>query len=123
MKLATFETRQELANELHIHIRTLERWLVKYKAVGVRDFINIDKRNKKSAIITDQVHQLLDQKLHDEKDPLLGYADAHRWINEQTGIEITYHNLRYYLIRHFHSKLKTPRKSHVKKDVEAQAAF
>ena len=97
--------------------------MTKYKSVGIQDFIGIDKRNKKPAVITEQIHRLLDQKLSDEEDPLLGYADAHRWINEQAGIEITYHNLRYYLIRHFHSKIKTPRKSHIKKDIEAQAAF
>jgi len=123
LRQGTFQTRQKLADELGIHIRTLERWLVKYKSVSLQEFISIDRRNRSSRVITHDVHRLLEKKLNDNQDPLLGYADALDWIREQTGIQISYHNLRHYLIRHFNSKLKVPRKSHVKKDIEAEAAF
>jgi hypothetical protein len=35
-KSGKFETRQDLADFLRIYIRTLERWLVNYKAGGLR---------------------------------------------------------------------------------------
>ena len=38
-------------------------------------------------------------------------------------MNINYHTLRYHLIKHSEAKLKTPRKSHVKKDDRVIDAF
>jgi hypothetical protein len=58
------------------------------------------------------VHKGLAKKLYDSDDPLLGYRDAVRWVQENYDLEIKYNTLRTYLFRHFKTKLKEPRKSH-----------
>jgi hypothetical protein len=39
IKSAKFETRKELAGNLGIHIRTLERWLNSYKSGGISEML------------------------------------------------------------------------------------
>ena len=123
LKEKTFETRQGLADDLKVHIRTLERWVNKYKNDGLQVLIQKETRQKVSKFIDAESYDLLSNKLNDAKNPLLSYVEALEWFNKETGQQIKYQNLRYHIRRHFKSKLKVPRKSHVKKDVEAEQAF
>ena len=52
-----------------------------------------------------------------------GYNNAVLWIQQEFGYEIKYHTVRSFMIRNFGSKLKTPRKSHYKKDEVAFDTF
>mgnify|MGYP000017610326 FL=1 len=123
IKSGKFETRQALADSLGIHIRTLERWLVNYRAGGVDMMLTDKPKNKTSKIITPEIHKALSQRVHDPKNPFLGYWDAQDWVKQEFGIDVKYQRIREYLIQHFKTKPKTPRKSHYKKDVEAEKAF
>jgi transposase len=78
--------------------------------------------NRKS-VIGAQLHESLSTKLNDSNNPLRGYWDGVLWVKTHHGIDIKYNTLRTYLIRHFHTKLKSPRKSHYKKDEQAIEAF
>lgn len=123
LKLSKFKTRQELADNLGIHIRTQERWLVKYRTKGIDGLLANRPSNKVSKIITPEIHQGLDEKLKQSNNPLLGYWDAKEWVEKKYGVKITYHWLRKYMIDNFKTKLKSPRKSHYKKDEQAIEAF
>lgn len=118
-----FKTRQSIADYLGIHIRTLERWLVKYRSGGLASMLTNIPQNKTSKLITPEIHEGLSQRVNDPNNPFLGYWDAQNWVNEQYNVEVNYHRIRGYLIQHFKTKLKTPRKSHYKKDDEAEKAF
>jgi transposase len=65
----------------------------------------------------------LSQRVNDPTNTFLGYWDAQQWVNETYGIDIKYQRIREYLKQHFKTKLKSPRKSHYKKNVEAEKAF
>ena len=123
IKTQKFDTRQELADYLSVHIRTMERWLVNYKSGGVTSMLTDKPKNKGSKIISIEIHQGLEKRVNDPSNPFLGYWDAQQWIVEQYGIEVKYQRVREYLIQHFSTKLKVPRKSHYKKDDQAEKAF
>jgi len=97
--------------------------LTQYRKSGVSGIIIKPTRNKKSKIITPAIHQGLKEKLEDSNNPLHGYWDAQNWVLKEFGVQVQYHWLRQYLIKHFKTKLKTPRKSHYKKDEQAINAF
>lgn len=123
IKSGEFNTRQSIADYLHVHIRTMERWLNKYKLKGI-DYMIIDKAKKKgSKIITQQIHDGLAKRVNDAHDPFLGYWDAQNWVKATYGIDVKYQRIREYLIQHFKTKIKSPRKTHIKKDMEAEKAF
>ena len=80
-------------------------------------------KNKQSKIITPEIHKGLEQRVNDPNNPFLGYWDAQEWVNEKYNVQVKYQRIREYLKQHFKTKLKSPRKSHYKKDVEAEEAF
>jgi len=123
IKSGKFGTRQELADYSGIHIRTLERWINNYKSGGIFEMLSDKPKNKQSKIITKEIHQGLEQKVNDSHNPFRGYWDAQNWVKQEYGLEIKYQRIREYLIQHFHTKTKSPRKSHIKKDKQAEEAF
>lgn len=123
IKTSKFSTRQELANHLSIHIRTQERWLTKYRTQGVFSFISVEPIKRASKIISPQIHDALEARVNSSDSPFLGYWEAQQWVEDTFNIKIKYHWLRKYLITHFKTKLKSPRRSHYKKDEQAIEAF
>jgi len=63
IKEEKFETRQHLADYLCIHIRTLEKWLVRYKSMGLSQLISIARRGKRSQEMNPHIHQSLKEKM------------------------------------------------------------
>lgn len=123
IKTKKFDTRQDVSDYLGIHIRTLERWVTKYKTSGIDEMLYDKPKNKQSKIITPEIHTGLSERVNDPNNPFLGYWDAQNWVNETYAIDVKYQRIREYLQKHFKTKLKTPRKSHYKKDHQAEKAF
>jgi len=97
--------------------------LKNYSNIGFEKFIKIPARGKPNSSITPEIHNALEQKLNDSLNPLKGYWHAIFWLNETMNVNVTYQALRNYMIKHFKTKLKVPRKSHYKKDEQAIEAF
>ena len=115
--------REETASEVNISLRTQERWIKQYNEKGIKVFLTSNKDNHKSSLITAEIHQGLESRLNSSESPFLGYWDVVKWIKKEFDVEIKYHWLRKYLIAHFKTRLKSPRKSHYKKDEQAIEAF
>ena len=118
-----FKTKQAVADHLLVERKTIHSWLALYKAGGTDRLLDTGTRDKKSKIISTEIHQGLEEKLHEDSNALLGYWQAKLWVKQTYGVDIKYHWLRKYVIKHFKCKLKQPRKSHYKKDDKAAAAF
>ena len=123
LKEKKFKGQLEIAIHLGVDYATVKRWLKQYNEEGLKSLIIFKSGGKRKSVINSEVHQSLLTKLNDSNDPLLGYWDAVLWVNNNHGIEIKYNTLRTYLIRHFKTKLKAPRKSHYKKDEQVIEAF
>ena len=123
LKEDKFKTRLELCDYLSINPRTQQRWTKQYLENGISFLLTDLPKNKKSKIITPKIHKELEKHLNSSEHGFLGYWDAQAWVNNKFDIDIQYHWLRKYLIKHFKTKLKSPRKSHYKKDEEAEKAF
>lgn len=122
-KLKKHLTREQTALKVNISIRTQTRWIKEYMNEGLEAFLSCKKNNRKSNMISPEVHLALKGRVNSSESPLLGYWDAVDWVKKEFDIEIKYHWLRKYLITHFKTKLKSPRKSHYKKDEQAIEAF
>ena len=118
-----FKTREALALYLDINLRTQERWILRYISGGIDELLTDKPKNISSRIITPEIHQGLSERVNSSDNPFLGYWDAVQWVQNQYNVDVQYHNLRRYLIQHFKTKLKRPRKSHYKKDDKAVDAF
>lgn len=118
-----FKTRESLASYLGISLRTQERWVLRYVSGGIDELLTDKPKNIISRIITPEIHKGLSKRVNSSENPFLGYWEAVQWVKDQYHIDVQYHNLRRHLIQHFKTKLKTPRKSHYKKDDKAVDAF
>lgn len=122
-KEGNFKKQEDLASHLCIGYSTLRRWLRKYTDERFENYIKEPVRGKPQSLVGSELHKALEKKLKDSGNPLQSYLDAIVWVKEKHGIELKYHTLRKYMINHFKTKLKVPRKSHYKKDEQAIEAF
>ncbi len=118
-----FSTQTQLAEYLGVCRQSIVKWLSDYRTKGIDGILLKHTRKKKSKIITTEIHDGLSEKLQDSKNPLRGYWDAVNWVEINYGVKINYAWLRKYMIKNFKTKLKSPRKSHYKKDKKATASF
>lgn len=118
-----FVRRVDLAKFLGVNIDTLNKWTEKYKTSGLKGMLEIHSGGKRREAIPKSIHKEIENKLNDSNAPLQGYTDAVSWIKQEFGYQIKYHTVRAFMIRNFGSKLKTPRKSHYKKDEVAFETF
>lgn len=122
-KQKKFKRRTDLADHLGIGIASLNRWTKVYKASGLSAMLEISSGGLRKRSTIEIIHSDLEDKLNNSGDPLLGYWDAVSWVRDNFGVEVKYNTLRTYLIRNFKTKLKSPRKSHYKKNEQAIEAF
>jgi transposase len=97
--------------------------LTKYREQGIAFLLADEPKVRPSKIITPEIHDALKAKVNSSDSPFLGYWEAQQWVEDTFNVKIKYHWLRKYLITHFKTKLKSPRKSHYKKDEQAIEAF
>lgn len=124
IKEKTFKKQTDLASHLGYNVRSMELWLKVYKDEGIDAMLIGSKpRKAKKRKISKAVHDGLSKKLNDSFEGFGSYVHAVEWVKEHYGVSYPYSTLRDYMIDIFGTKIKQPRKSHIKKDPEAQADF
>ncbi len=74
-------------------------------------------------LVGKEEHQKMAMKLNDPKNGIRGYKELLEWVNKELSKDMKYITLVKYTERHFGSKIKVARKSHIKKDEEAVTTF
>ncbi len=123
LKEGKFKRQADLAAYIGIDHSSLKRWIKQYKTSGYTSLITLKSGGNYKGVISESLHRALESKVNDSEDPLLGYWHAVAWVEENFNQDINYQTLRSYLIRHFQTKKKHPRKSHYKKDQQALEVF
>ena len=77
----------------------------------------------KPSVVTAEEHQKIKVLLHDSNNGIRGYKELLNWVATELGKEMKYTTLVEYVKRHFQSKIKVARKSHVKKDADKVNTF
>lgn len=124
IKTSQFSKRSELASFLGYNVRSMELWLKQYTEGGLDHMlVAVKEKQKRGRLVGADIHQGLSERLNDPKVGFMSYVQAHKWVSENYGPGITYNTLRNYMIDFFGTKIKRPRKSHIKKSEEAKADF
>ena len=111
IKEERFAKQSELAAHLGYHVRTMELWLKAYKEGGLEAMlIDPDKKQTRQRKISPEVHEGLDERLHDPQGGFASYVEALKWVASEYGQTYKYTTLRQYMIDKFGTKLKQPRK-------------
>lgn len=124
IKTKHFSKRSELALHLGYSVRSMEIWLKAYKSEGISGML-IPKKEKQQRTrkVSKEIHKGLEERLNNPKEGFLSYVSAQDWVKKTYGVSINYNTLRFYMIEFFGSKIKRPRKSHIKKSEQAKVDF
>ncbi len=124
IKTSHFTTRIELASSLGYSVRSMEMWLKEYKSKGIKGMlIPVKEKQQRTRKVGKEIYKGLKERLNNPKEGFLSYVSAQRWVEQTYGVSINYNTLRLYMIDFFGTKIKRPRKSHIKKSEQAKADF
>ncbi|MBS1651136.1 MAG: winged helix-turn-helix domain-containing protein [Bacteroidetes bacterium] len=118
-------SKRELMNSVGACSQSIHDWRTIYKEKGLEALLYNGRIGKagKPSVFTKQEHEKIEKKLKDPRNGLAGYIELQEWIEQEFKKEVKYNTLLKYAIRHFNTKVKVARKSHVKKDPQAVEAF
>ena len=114
---------QELVIRTKSNRNSIAIWKKTYQEQGINGLLEENRGGTRPAAIQEKQRMQLQQKLSNPQGGFTSYIEAMNWINETFGLDMNYHAVNKYLKRHFGTKLKVGRKTHVKKDENAAALF
>jgi len=114
---------QELVAKTKANRDSIRNWKNSYRLNGLNGLVEDNRGGKRPGAISEKQKAQLQQKLSDPKTGFTSYIQAVDWINETFGLDMNYHAVNKYLKRHFGTKLKVGRKTHINKDDSAAALF
>ena len=110
-------SKRDLSLLTGINHNSIVKWRKTYVEFGIKPLLTHGRIGgfKKSVFNTAE-HAQLEQILNNPKNGIRGYTELVNWVSKELSKEVKYITLVKYAERHFGSKIKVARKSHVKKD-------
>jgi transposase len=116
-------SKRELAARIGVDPNSIQSWRRLYEQGGIASILQHGRIGFKPSILNAEEHAAVEAKLHNPKNGLRGYVELQQWIEQEFGKKMLYNTVLKYCVRHFGSKSKVARKSHVKKDDKAVETF
>lgn len=115
--------RSAIANKLGRRPNTVGSWLKLYEQDGLSGLVKIQSGGNNTKVISDKAITYISEKLTTVNTTITSYVELQLLIEEELGQKIPYGALYTHCRRNHKSKLKVSRKSHYKKDPEAELLF
>jgi hypothetical protein len=115
----------QLAEKLNYTRKTLSGWIRLYNIGGINALLdgNYVRVKEDQRTITKNISEEISKLLENPKNTITSYPELQKWIFDNLGEEVKYSALYYHCRTHYNSRLKVARKSHHKKDEEAERFF
>ena len=116
-------SKRAVSDKTGINHNSITKWRNVYLKSGIRTFLVHGRKGFKKSVIDSVSHKAIEKKLKDPRNGLRGYKELRQWVSETLNLEVEYSTIVKYAIRHFGTKIKVARKSHVKKDENSVDTF
>ena len=116
-------SKRAVADNIGVNHNSVQTWRKLYEQGGIEAILYYQKQTGRPSDITKKEHLQIEKKLNNPKNGLRGYVELLGWMETEFKKTFKYNTVLKYSYRHFQSKIKVARKSHVKKDEEAVATF
>ncbi len=120
---ATGISKRELAALVGVNHNSVQNWRILYARGGIDAIRTHNRTGFKPSVFTAGEHHAIEQKLKDPKGGLRGYVELLDWVEKEFNKQVKYNTLLKYSIKHFGSKVKVARKSHINKNEDTVSAF
>lgn len=123
-KSEVFLSKESLSRILKINHNTAQKWRTKYLKGGLEELLSDGRIGFKPSIISSELHQAIENRLHSPKDAFTSYIDLINWITENYMPQgVNYQTINSYVKRKFGAKIKVARKSHINKNDDLVDSF
>ena len=122
LKTNLAETIEHLSALSGKHRTTVSRWLSSYRKGGFSKMVNIYNSSGRKPKIPPEIQQALINELN-EKEGFSSYKEIQTWLYTVHDLNVAYKVVHDTVRYRLKAKLKVPRRTNVKKDVEAEAQF
>jgi transposase len=112
-------SKTKLGDLLGVSSSSIQIWRKLYEKGGLSLLLEDKRIGFKPSVISQKEHEEIAEKLNDPCNGIRGYVELQAWISQEFDKEVKYNTLLKYCGRHFGSKSKVARKSHIKKDLQA----
>ncbi|MEO6233230.1 MAG: hypothetical protein ABJB11_21300 [Ferruginibacter sp.] len=117
-------SKRALSSITGVNHNSILKWRKMYQLDGIQSLLTHGRKGGyKPSVITSDAHTAIEKKLNDPKNGIRGYVELLDWVNTELLKDVKYITLVKYVERHFGSKIKVARKSHINKDMEKVEAF
>lgn len=116
-------SKRDLAKQIGVDPNSITSWKKMYEQQGICGITSDGRIGFKPSVISAEDHKKIEKKLKDPKNGIRGYVELLDWVKAELSKDMKYITLLKYAKRHFGSKIKVARKSHVKKDELAVESF
>jgi transposase len=116
-------SQRKLAERLKVDPNSVKAWKSTYAQSGLDGLLQDSRTGNYPSVIDQKTHEALQAKLTHPTEALRSYKELQQWVDEQHLPGIHYQTLRGYVKRHFSTKIKVVRKSHIGKDPQAVEQF
>ena len=116
-------SKRAVSENTGINHNSVLKWRNIYLEKGIKPFFIHGRIGFKKSVIDEISHKAIEKKLKDPKNGLRGYKELREWVATTLELEVQYTTLVKYVIRHFGTKIKVARKSHVNKNDASVVAF
>ncbi len=116
-------SKRAVSDIVGVNHNSVQTWRSLYEQGGIEAILSYEKREGRPSSFTREEHEKMEMKLKDPKNGLRGYIELVDWAEQEFKKTFKYNTVLKYSMRHFGSKIKVARKSHVKKDDEAVSTF
>jgi transposase len=112
-------SKTKLGALLCVSSSSINIWRNLYEKGGLSLLLEDNRIGFKPSLISEEERAQIEAKLNDPTNGLRGYVELQDWISRVFNKTIKYNTLLKYCVRHFASKSKVARKSHIKKNLQA----
>lgn len=123
VKTGKFFFQSEIAKKLGRTEKTIRDWLQNYSKNGFSALIKVKSGGNNTRTISKNMICAIEKKMNDASITITSYVELKLLLEEELKEKIDYGALYSHCRRKFQSKLKVARKSHYKKDENAEAFF
>ena len=116
-------SKRDVADEIGVNHNSIQTWRALYIRGGIQALTSHNKAGFKPSVITKEQEKVLKEQLHKPDNGMVGFKELLAWFNSRCGTDINYKTFHGFVVRKFNAKIKTARKSHIKKDTNKVEAF
>lgn len=116
-------SKRAVADETGTNHNSVQAWRSSYVKGGINGLMSHSNTGHRPSKITKGQEGALKTKLGDASNGMVGFNELLGWFNAKFGTAVNYKTFHGFVVRKFGAKIKVARKSHVKKDPVAVAAF